>query len=601
MRDFLELVRLVFRLSLANSRAKTWTALALVIAGQVALPLIAVALRFFTNSMLSGNKTAAALAGAGLVGAWIARLTFWHFAYRFYFDLLDLNTISFDEELITLVNEPAAIAHLERADFADKLEMIRADTRELYWSFSVVVAGFSAALQVTLTAVVLATLAPELLVVPVFAVPALLAGQRGQQVVDAARERTAERRRLSRHLLGLFCSASAAKEIRGFGLQRYLSERAAALWREISVDQWRAERRAMALGIGGQAIFGLAYIGALLFLVARAVSGHASVGDVLLVVALTGQINQQLSSATHEVLALHRLTRAIGRYRWVREQAAIRPSPRSDQPASTVRAQPPDRLKTGIEFQDVCFSYPGGTSPALSGVNLLLPAGSIIGLVGDNGSGKSTLLKLLAGFYEPTTGTITVDGASLADMSPAAWRARTSAAWQDFQRFELLTRESVGVGDLARIREEPVVAAALGRASTVSLADSLPDGLSTQLGKTYADGHELSGGQWQTVALARSMMRETPLVLILDEPTASLDASAEYFLFERYAQRAREVAHRNGGLCVLVSHRFSTVRMADLIVVIDNGQVREIGTHEALMRRDDLYATLYRVQAGGYD
>lgn len=167
--------------------------------------------------------------------------------------------------------------------------------------------------------------------------------------------------------------------------------------------------------------------------------------------------------------------------------------------------------------------------------------------------------------YRPSSGAVLVDGADLTDMDQAGWRSRMPAAFQDFQRLELIARESVGTGDLPRIENTPVVAEAIARASDSDLTATLPSGLETRLGKSYGDGHELSGGQWQTVALARSMMRDVPLVLVLDEPTASLDAHAEYVLFERYAARAREVAHASGGICVLVSHRFSTVRMADHI------------------------------------
>jgi ATP-binding cassette subfamily B protein len=643
VRNFWELLRLVFRLSLANSRTKTYTAIAFMFAGALALPLIAVALRFFVDAMLAGQQTTAAVAGTAVVLAWIAQLTFWHFGYRFYFDLLDLNTISFQEELIRLVNESPTIGHLERADFADRLEVVRGDTQQLYWSFSIVIGAFATALQIALTAAILTWLAPALLAVPVFAVPALIAGRFSQRIIDAKREQTAEPRRLSRHLLSVFTSSGAAKEIRGFGLQRYLPRRAGELWREVSAEEWRAEARGMAIDAAGQAVFGLAYVAALLFLVSRAISGHASIGDVLLVVALTGQINQQLSRALREVLALHRLSRTVERYRLLREQArppATSPpqapaasapatsapatsapatsapatsapatsapatsAPATSAPATSAPATgsvPPARLAHGIEFRGVGFTYPSATTPVLSGVDLLLPAGSIIGLVGENGSGKSTLLKLLAGLYQPSSGSILVDGTDLAAIDPRAWRLQISAAFQDYQRFELVAREAVGVGDLPRIGDEPAVAAALAQATDADLTGALPDGLATQLGNSYTNGHQLSGGQWQTVALARSMMRETPLVLILDEPTAALDAHAEYTLFERYAQQARRVAHRNGGLCVLVSHRFSTVRMADQIVVIDGGQIAELGSHDTLMQRDGLYATLYRLQAIGY-
>lgn len=595
MRNFWGLLKLVFRLSIANSRRKTFTAVILMLISELALPLMALSLRFFINAVIAGNEATAAVASVCVVLTWMAQLTFWHFAYRFYFDLLDLNTISYDQEIIHLMNGSPAIEHIERADFANKLEVLRNETRELYWSFSLVVTGLGLALQLVLTAAILAWLAPALLAVPVFAVPALQAGRWAQRIIDRRSEQSAEPRRLGRHFLDLFASAGAAKEIRGFGLQRYLPRRADGLWSEVNGEQRRADTRATAVQIAGQAVFGLGYLGALLLLVSRAISGRASIGDVLLVVALTGQINNQLSRAMGQIIALHRLSRTVGRFLWLRGEVAPATARRGG-----VRHAPPARLAEGIEFRNVGFTYPGATSPVLSGIDLMLPAASIIGLVGENGSGKSTLLKLLAGFYQPTEGTITVDGADLSDIDPVEWRSRLSAAFQDYQRFELVARESVGIGDLSRVDEEPVVASALARASDQRLASTLPAGLNTHLGKSYTDGHDLSGGQWQAVALARSMMRDNPLLLILDEPTASLDAHAEYVLFERYAQQARTAAHRNGGVCILVSHRFSTVSMADQIVVVDKGEIAEIGSHDALISRDGIYASLYRMQAAGY-
>jgi ATP-binding cassette subfamily B protein len=249
---------------------------------------------------------------------------------------------------------------------------------------------------------------------------------------------------------------------------------------------------------------------------------------------------------------------------------------------------------------DLHFQYPGSATPVLDGVSLLLPAGSVVALVGENGAGKTTLVKLLTGMYAPTAGRIMVDAADLGRMDPGQWRARTSAAFQDFARLELLAREAVGVGDLPRLEEREAVGTALERAGAGELRGRLPDGLETQLGRDWEGGTELSGGQWQKLALARAMMRDAPLLLILDEPTASLDAEPEHALFERYARASRRSAASAGTVTVLVSHRFSTVRMADLIVVLENGRVQEMGDHGALMSAGGLYAELYELQAQAY-
>jgi ATP-binding cassette subfamily B protein len=220
--------------------------------------------------------------------------------------------------------------------------------------------------------------------------------------------------------------------------------------------------------------------------------------------------------------------------------------------------------------------------------------------VGDNGAGKTTLVKLLCRFYEPTTGTITVDGVDLRDFPVTEWRARISAGFQDFGRWKLLARESVGVGEPAHAGDDAALRGALERAAAPELPELLPRGFDTQLGRDFQDGVELSLGQWQKVALGRAMMRTAPLLLVLDEPTASLDAATEHALFERFAGAARGVAARSGAITILVSHRFSTVRMADLILVVAGGRIAEAGEHAALVRAGGLYAQLYELQARAY-
>ncbi len=249
----------------------------------------------------------------------------------------------------------------------------------------------------------------------------------------------------------------------------------------------------------------------------------------------------------------------------------------------------------------MAFTYPGTDRAVLSGVNLILPAGTTVAIVGENGAGKSTLVKLLCRFYEPTEGSILIDGEDLRRIPLAEWRGRIASGFQDFARFEFVARRTVGVGDLPFLDDQPVVEAALDRAHAGDIVGRLSEGLSTQLGKSYTDGTELSGGQWQKLALGRAMMREMPLLLILDEPTSALDAEAEHALFERYAEGAQRVGAATGGITVLVSHRFSTVRMADLILVVADGRIVESGPHATLMRNRGLYAELYDLQARAYE
>jgi ATP-binding cassette subfamily B protein len=222
-----------------------------------------------------------------------------------------------------------------------------------------------------------------------------------------------------------------------------------------------------------------------------------------------------------------------------------------------------------------------------------------VAIVGENGAGKTTLVKLLAKMYEPSSGCIFLDETPLARVPAARWRERLAGAFQDFFRFEFRARQTVGLGDVPHMDHEPAVVAAVDRAGAGDVVTKLASGLDTQLGPTWPGGAELSFGQWQKLALARGFMRDEPLLLVLDEPTAALDAETEHALFERYAAAARN-SGGTGRITILVSHRFSTVRMADLIVVLDGAKLVEFGTHEELMAKQGQYAELYGIQAAAY-
>jgi ATP-binding cassette subfamily B protein len=261
----------------------------------------------------------------------------------------------------------------------------------------------------------------------------------------------------------------------------------------------------------------------------------------------------------------------------------------------------PAAIRRGIRLDHVSFAYPGTLRVVLEDVTATLPAGAVVAIVGENGAGKTTLVKLLARMYEPTSGAIFVDDVPLARLPAADWREQMAGAFQDFFRFELRAGQTVGLGDLPRLHEEPAVLAAVGRAGAGDVIARLASGLDTQLGPTWPSGVDLSFGQWQKLALARGFMRDQPLLLVLDEPTAALDAETEHALFERYAAAARDGGDGSGGrITILVSHRFSTVRMADLILVLDGARLVEVGTHEELLARRGQYSELYGIQAAAY-
>jgi ATP-binding cassette subfamily B protein len=252
-----------------------------------------------------------------------------------------------------------------------------------------------------------------------------------------------------------------------------------------------------------------------------------------------------------------------------------------------------------VRLERVSFAYPGTSRLVLEDVSLSLPSDSVVALVGENGAGKTTLVKLLAKMYEPTSGAIFADDVPLSRVSASEWRSRLAGAFQDFFRFEFRARQTVGLGDVPHVDDDAAVRTAVVRAGADDVVARLPSGLDTQLGPTWPAGTEVSFGQWQKLALARGFMREHPLLLVLDEPTAALDAETEHALFEHYAAGARG-QNADGRITLLVSHRFSTVRMADLIVVLDGARVAEVGTHDELMANGRQYAELYGIQAAAY-
>ena len=235
----------------------------------------------------------------------------------------------------------------------------------------------------------------------------------------------------------------------------------------------------------------------------------------------------------------------------------------------------------------------------LQDVSFQLEPGRVVALVGENGAGKTTLAKLLCRFYEPSAGRITADGVELGQFDVEAWRSCLSAGFQDYSRFEFLMRETVGIGEVGQIENLQAVHEALTKADAEDVPHTLPSGLETQLGRVWDGGVELSGGQWQKLALGRAFMRAHPLLLILDEPTAALDAQTEHAIFERIAAASRR-GHLTGTVTLLISHRFSTVRMADHIIVLHQGRLVEQGSHDELMQRHGLYAELYGLQSRPY-
>jgi ATP-binding cassette subfamily B protein len=408
-------------------------------------------------------------------------------------------------------------------------------------------------------------------------------------VERSAQERGAQTSRLARHLFTLATTAPPGKEVRVTRIGDQLVRERRAAWERwygpIASARWASAGWHML----GWAVFGAAYVAAVVFVASRP---DATAGAVLLVLAAGSRLSAYISATVGEIGFLRGFwLEGSRRLAWLEDYAASA----TDQADTS----PPRSLVDGIRLEHVSFAYPGTTRRVLDDVTLDIPAGSVVALVGENGVGKTTLVKLLCRLYAPDEGRILVDGIDLARMYPDEWRSRLAGAFQDFFRFELRARHTVGLGDMPRLDDQPAVVTALDRAGASDVVDRLPAKLDTQLGVTWPEGVEVSFGQWQKLALARGFMRDRPLVLVLDEPTAALDAETEHALFDRYSAAARSDAP-DGRITILVSHRFSTVRMADYIVVLDGARLVEAGTHEALMAKGGQYAELYGIQAAAY-
>jgi ATP-binding cassette subfamily B protein len=497
----------------------------------------------------------------------------------------DKVTIALESHVATLLASIATIAHQERPEYLDRLSVLRNQVFVLDHMYMSLFATCGWIVRLVITIALLVSIHPALVLLALFALPPVLTSTWRPAIERNAHERGASPARLARHLFDVATTAPPGKEVRVTGIgDRLLRERRQA-WeagnRPIAAARWAsAGWHAVAW-----ALFGAGYVGAMVF-VSSGLGAPAD--DVLLALAAGSRLSFYVGATVGE----------IGFLRGIWMDAARRLAWLEDYAKSVVAAADqlaPIRLAEGIRFEHVSFAYPGTDRIVLDDITLDLPAGKVIAIVGENGAGKSTLVKLLAKMYAPTRGRILVDSSDLAAVSAVDWRARLAGAFQDFFRFEFLARQSVGVGDVPRLDDQPAVIAAVHRAGADDVVEHLASGLETQLGPTWPGGVEVSFGQWQKLALARGFMRNQPLLLVLDEPTAALDTETEHALFERYAAAAHraqpdEGDSQDGRITILVSHRFSTVRMADLIVVLDGARVVEFGTHDALLAARGQYA-----------
>lgn len=560
----------------------------------VAIAVSALAMRGVVNSVSAGDTRgtviAAVLAAFGFAA--IAFLDNPDVVLRA--GLVDLvGNLHLTPRIQADVAELEGMEHLERTDFQDHLEQVRGSSWTLMTSAFAVVDVVFGGIQLALTLVLLGTVSPWLLLLVAFAGVPVWFDWRGRRLVVTADTGSAEAMRLQRHLFNLATEADGGKEIRVAGAGEELARLQSRAWHEAVAVRFRARAWAAVWKLAGWSVFTVGFAAGLGLVVYRAAHGAGSIGDIVLAITVAVTLRDSIQQTVWRANQAVSQGPVIEAYLWLRDYVATqRAQARGDRP-------PPRRLCEGIVFDRVSFTYPGTERPALDGVTCRIPAGTVVAVVGEYGSGKTSLVKLLMKFYRPDAGVIRVDGVDLAELETVAWRERASAAFQDFGRFQVRFAETVGLGDLRRLDDRPSIVDAVRAADGQRLVDRLPDGLDTQLGRKF-HGVELSEGQWQKTALARASMRAQPLLFVLDEPTASLDAPSEHAIFERYMDRARQLATRTGAITVIVSHRFSTVTGADLILVLEQGRLVESGTHQELLARHGRYADLYGIQATAY-
>ena len=479
------------------------------------------------------------------------------------------------------------LAQFEDANFYDKLERARRQTTRRTALMSQVLGQFQSLITIGFLAIGLVAFSPWLiLLIGVAVVPAFLGESHfNERSYSLNNQWTPERRELDYYRY-IGASDETAKEIKIFGLSDFLVRNFATL----SEKYYQANKKVAVSRARWGSVFATigsaGYYGAYSIIILQTINGQISIGDLTFLAGsfsrlrtlLEGVLNQ-FSSMAEGALYLQDFFDFFHMEPLVQAAATSRPFPRP--------------LQQGFEFRDVGFKYPNTNIWAVRHLNFTLEAGEKLALVGENGAGKTTLIKLLSRLYDPSEGQILLDGYDLREYHPDELRAEIGVIFQDFVRYQMTAATNIAVGKIAEQRNRQKIDDAAYRGMADRVIEKLPQGYDQMIGRRFAEGVDLSGGEWQKIAISRAYMRDAQ-ILVLDEPTAALDARAEYEVFHRFSELTA------GKTAVLISHRFSTVRMADRILVLEKGQLLEIGTHEALLEKDGKYAELFGLQAQGY-
>ncbi|MFT4110633.1 ABC transporter ATP-binding protein [Propionicimonas sp.] len=587
----LRAIPVVIGLAWRTDRRRLIIGAGLVLLGTLAQPGVALGVRTLTDQALAGGPPGPlGLLAFVVAGCLVAQLMLSHFGHLWYFELGELVEIELNLMVAGAIHHNQPLEAVERPEVADGIDLARADIARIRSTVEATILLATVALQLLFTCVLLASVSPWLLLLPAAATLPVIVTSRAEAPLQRAREQAAGPARRVRQARDATTIATQVKETRlGAGHRRLVT-----IHDRAQLDYARTMRRGyagyLARRAAGQLPFAIALVAAIGWSAHLAGIGQASTGDVVMVLALTTQVGGQVANA---IAQLNTVTQASAGVDRILSLAATLPS-------ATGLAMPPEHgLSGGIELNRLTYTYPDARDPALADLNLRIPAGSAVAVVGENGAGKSTLIKLLQGLYQPTAGTIAIDGIDLADLRPEAWHARSTALFQDFTHLDFTAKESIGVGEIENIDDSDAVHAAVGRARADGLVEAV-GGLGTVLGTRYRAGRELSGGQWQSVGLARALMHERPLLLTLDEPGHSLDPEAEIAMVEAYERAAADYARRSGAIAFYVTHRLSSVRNADLVLVLRNGRVDAVGRHDQLLAGAGYYADLYTMQADAY-
>lgn len=480
------------------------------------------------------------------------------------------------------------IGHFDNSDWHDRLARAKRDVSwrpgDLTWS----VLGLSGNIvTILLMASLLASLHYVLVVLALLAaVVSLLLERRVTSRLYAFFYKETPEEREREYLGDLLVQPRSTKEIRAYVLSEYLLQRHGRLSEELFRQRQQmyksATRVAVLTGLVGGTTLALAYV----FVAIRGVAGTIDPGGVVLVIGAFTAVAGTLGNVSSTFVAVDQHTTFLDDYFSFLAIEPLVPRPA----AGTVR---PEWRASDVVFDAVTFTYPGGTEPAVEGLSLSIRPGELVALVGENGAGKSTLVKLLLRFYDPDRGAVRVGGVDLRAIDPEALRERIGVLFQDYASYELSVRENVVMGRPGGAVDDERVMEALRDARSDWLVRKMANGLDSKVGRLFEGGHDLSGGEWQRLALARIMYRNAE-IWILDEPTSSLDPEAEAAIFAELKENLR------GRIGLVISHRFSTVRIADRIAVIAGGHVAELGTHAELIRAGGRYAKLFELQAAGY-